>query len=92
MHKLYEHLACCDLALVQGGLSTCIHYLSSRTSGLFTSTISESGLCGSSLLELPQPIAEGQGTLLAEALGCPGSDASTIACLRGSVCLGYFDM
>lgn len=24
IHNLYEHLACCDLALVQGGLSTCM--------------------------------------------------------------------
>lgn len=24
VHNLYEHLACCDLALVQGGLSTCM--------------------------------------------------------------------
>ena len=24
VHNLFEHLACCDLALVQGGLSTCM--------------------------------------------------------------------
>ena len=66
-----------------GGLSTCIHYLSSRTSGLFRAAISESGLCTSPILELPAPVAQAQATLLAEALGCPGSDASAIACMRG---------
>ncbi|CAN5197374.1 carboxylesterase family protein [soil metagenome] len=65
-----------------GGMSTCLHYLSSRTSGLFQAAIAESGLCSSSLLELPAPVAQAPGTLLAAALGCPGSDATTIACLR----------
>ena len=30
VHNLYEHLACCDLALVQGGLSTCMELIASR--------------------------------------------------------------
>jgi predicted glycosyltransferase len=30
VHKLYEHLACCDLALVQGGLSTCMELVATR--------------------------------------------------------------
>lgn len=65
-----------------GGLSTCLLYLSSRTSGLFRAAIAESGSCTSSLLELSAPVARTQGMALAEALGCPGSDATTIACLR----------
>jgi len=30
IHNLYEHLACCDLALVQGGLSTCMELVATR--------------------------------------------------------------
>jgi len=30
VHKLYEHLACADLALVQGGLSTCMELVATR--------------------------------------------------------------
>ncbi len=30
VHKLYEHLACCDLALVQGGLSTTMELVAAR--------------------------------------------------------------
>jgi predicted glycosyltransferase len=30
VHALYEHLACCDLALVQGGLSTCMELVATR--------------------------------------------------------------
>src|SRR5207237_8391462 len=30
VHNLYEHLACCDLALVQGGLSTCMELVANR--------------------------------------------------------------
>jgi pimeloyl-ACP methyl ester carboxylesterase/predicted glycosyltransferase len=30
LHNLYEHLACCDLALVQGGLSTCMELVATR--------------------------------------------------------------
>ena len=30
MHNLFEHLACCDLALVQGGLSTCMELVATR--------------------------------------------------------------
>lgn len=65
-----------------GGMETCLQYLSSRTSGLFRAAIAQSGSCGSSLLELPAAVAQAQGTLIAEAVGCPGSDATTLACLR----------
>lgn len=30
LHNLYEHLACCDLALVQGGLSTCMELVATQ--------------------------------------------------------------
>jgi hypothetical protein len=30
VHKLFEHLACCDLALVQGGLSSCMELVAMR--------------------------------------------------------------
>ena len=30
VHKLFEHLACCDLALVQGGLSACMELVATR--------------------------------------------------------------
>ncbi|HRO58705.1 MAG TPA: glycosyltransferase, partial [Burkholderiaceae bacterium] len=30
VHKLFEHLSCCDLALVQGGLSTCMELVAAR--------------------------------------------------------------
>jgi pimeloyl-ACP methyl ester carboxylesterase/predicted glycosyltransferase len=30
VHNLYEHLACCDLALVQGGLSTCMELVATQ--------------------------------------------------------------
>jgi len=30
VHNLFEHLACCDLALVQGGLSTCMELVGTR--------------------------------------------------------------
>ena len=65
-----------------GGYSTCVHYLSSRTAGLFEAAISESGLCSSPVLEIPRATAEAQGMTLAEGLGCPGTDAAAIACLR----------
>jgi predicted glycosyltransferase len=30
VHNLFEHLACCDLALVQGGLSACMELVATR--------------------------------------------------------------
>ena len=66
-----------------GGFSTCVHYLSSRTQGLFEAAISESGLCGAPVLELPHAMAEAQGVMLGATLGCSGSDATALACLRG---------
>jgi para-nitrobenzyl esterase len=66
-----------------GGYSTCVHYLSSRTAGLFSAAISESGLCGSPLLENSRTVAEAQALDLAGKLGCSPNDATTLDCLRG---------
>ena len=65
-----------------GGYSTCVQYVSSRTAGLFEDAISESGFCTSHALVLDKADAEQQGVTLGTQLGCPGSDASAIACMR----------
>jgi len=65
-----------------GGFSTCVHYLSSRSHGLFETAISESGLCGMPDFAPMHATAEAQGVQLAEKLGCPGSDAAAVECLR----------
>jgi para-nitrobenzyl esterase len=64
-----------------GGFSTCVHYLSQRTQGLFRAAISESGLCGFGALEPMRADAEAVGVTVATMMGC-GNDASTLACLR----------
>lgn len=62
-----------------GGISTCLHSLSTPTAGLFHRALIESGPCG---LPLPtQAQAETQGTQLATALGCTSGDV--LACMRG---------
>ncbi|MFT3693940.1 MAG: carboxylesterase family protein [Kofleriaceae bacterium] len=66
-----------------GGMSVCIHYLSSRTAGLFDRAISESGLCSSPLLEVQSNIAATEGDMIATSLGCADHDATTVDCLRG---------
>jgi para-nitrobenzyl esterase len=65
-----------------GGFSACVHYLSSRTQGLFEAAIVESGLCGADILAEPHAVAEMQGSALAQNLGCSGSDAAALACMR----------
>ncbi len=65
-----------------GGFSTCAEYISPRSHGLFASAIVESGLCASDVLEPPLAEAESHGMAAAAALGCPGSDASVLDCLR----------
>ncbi|HEY0252643.1 MAG TPA: carboxylesterase family protein, partial [Kofleriaceae bacterium] len=65
-----------------GGMSTCIHYLSSRTAGLFEKAISESGLCSAPLLELSFDIAAGEAVDIATKLGCAANDPTTVDCLR----------
>jgi para-nitrobenzyl esterase len=67
-----------------GGFSTCVHYLSSRTQGLFDAAIVESGLCGADLMAPSHATASAQGAALAEKLGCSGNDATTLACMRAT--------
>ncbi len=65
-----------------GGFSTCAHYLSPRSAGLFAYAISQSGLCSSMFPEPTKAEAEAAGVTVAEGLGCPGSGASAAACMR----------
>lgn len=65
-----------------GGFSTCVHYLSSRSHGLFEAAISQSGLCGMPDFAPLHATAEAHGLTLAEKLGCPCGDASAVECLR----------
>ena len=65
-----------------GGFSTCVHYVSDRTSGLFHAAIAESGLCGSKIAEPTLAVAEAAGVKTGEALGCPGTGPSAAACMR----------
>ncbi len=65
-----------------GGLSTCALYVSPRTHGLFGAAISESGLCSGNILEEPHAAALAAGVMAGAKLGCPGSDAAALACLR----------
>jgi para-nitrobenzyl esterase len=65
-----------------GGFSTCVHYLSDRTQGLFSAALAESGLCGASVLSPGHADAESLALDLGMQLGCPGSTASSLACLR----------
>jgi para-nitrobenzyl esterase len=64
-----------------GGFSTCAHYVSPRSAGLFRAAISESGLCASSVTEPSRAQAEAAGVAIAEGLGCTGAGA--IECMRG---------
>ena len=64
-----------------GGYSTCIHYASARTAGMFQTVISESGVC--SAFANPHTDAVAVGAALATQLGCAQStDADLLACLR----------
>ncbi|MBA3397558.1 MAG: carboxylesterase family protein [Deltaproteobacteria bacterium] len=63
-----------------GGFSTCAHYVSPRSTGLFHAAISESGLCAGTVSEPTLAEAEAAGVRTAELLGCTGADAA--ACLR----------
>jgi para-nitrobenzyl esterase len=66
-----------------GGFSTCVHYVSPRSAGLFARAIAQSGLCASSVLEPTRADAEAAGVVIAQQLGCPGTGPSAAACLRG---------
>ncbi len=66
-----------------GGYSTCAHYVSPRSEGLFARAIAQSGLCTSSVLEATRAEAEATGVELAQDLGCPPTGPEAVACLRG---------
>jgi para-nitrobenzyl esterase len=72
-----------------GGYSTCVHYASPRTEGLFRAAISESGLCTTSVLELSRAEAEAAAIGVAEKLGCTGADVA--GCLRGKAVMDIVD-
>ena len=66
-----------------GGLSACIHYLSPRSRGLFHAVISQSGLCsGDGVGETSTALAEADGVTFATDVGCAGTGADAVACLR----------
>jgi para-nitrobenzyl esterase len=72
-----------------GGFSTCVQYFSSRTTDLFRAAISESGLCGASILENTHQTALDQGTALATQLGCTSGDI--LACMRTQTAQALLD-
>ena len=64
-----------------GAFSVCGHLVSPRSAGLFHKAILQSGSC-----ERPWPtlaVAEAQGGLVAEALGCSDASEGELACMRG---------
>ncbi len=65
-----------------GGFSTCVHYVSPRSEGLFAAAIVQSGLCASSVLEPSRAEAEAAGIVTAQELGCPPLGPEAAACLR----------
>jgi para-nitrobenzyl esterase len=65
-----------------GGYSTCAHYVSPRSAGLFARAIVESGLCTSPVLEATRAEAEATGTQVAQDLGCPVTGPEAVACMR----------
>lgn len=65
-----------------GGFSTCAHYVSPRSAGLFARAITQSGICAIMFPEPSKAEAEAAGVAVAEKLGCPGTGATAAACLR----------
>jgi para-nitrobenzyl esterase len=63
-----------------GGFSVCAQYVSNRTNGLFEAAISESGLCGATIVAPGHANAESLGLDLAQQLGCTGPGA--LDCMR----------
>lgn len=73
-----------------GGFSTCIHYASRATESLFSAAIVQSGAC-SAPLEQTREQAEADGVALGEKLGCPGTDATALACMREQIDFAILD-
>jgi para-nitrobenzyl esterase len=74
-----------------GGYSTCVHYANPATEGLFQYAIVESGACTAGGLEQPRAQAEQDGLALGATLGCPGSDAGALACMRDAIDFAVLD-
>jgi para-nitrobenzyl esterase len=74
-----------------GGFSTCVHYASRATEPLFANAIIQSGACTAGGLEQTREQAEADGIATAERLGCPGSDASALACMRDVIDFAVLD-
>lgn len=74
-----------------GGFSTCVHYANPATASLFSAAIIQSGACTSGGLEQTRVQAEADGLAFGERLGCPGSDASALACLREAIDFAVLD-
>jgi para-nitrobenzyl esterase len=66
-----------------GGFSICTLLATNTT--LFERAIIESGACSSAGLEQTREQAEADGVALGEKLGCPGTDAAAIACMREKI-------
>jgi para-nitrobenzyl esterase len=73
-----------------GGFSTCLHYATRRTETLFSAAIVESGACAAPLAQSREQ-AEADGIALGDKLGCPGGDASAIACMREQIDFAILD-
>ena len=74
-----------------GGFSTCVHYANPATASLFSAAIIESGACASGGLEQTHAQAEADGVALGAKLGCPGSDANALACMREQIDFAILD-
>ncbi len=73
-----------------GGFSTCLLYASPVTAGLFSAAIVESGACSSPLVQ-PYDTSLADGITLGDKLGCPGTDAAALACMRDQLDFAILD-
>jgi para-nitrobenzyl esterase len=74
-----------------GGFSTCLHYSDPKTAGLFQRAIIESGACVDGGLLQTREQAEADGMATGAKMGCPGSDAAALACLREKIDYAVLD-
>jgi para-nitrobenzyl esterase len=74
-----------------GGFSICTLLVSKASANLFERAIIESGACSSAGLEQTRADAEANGIALAEKLGCPGTDAAALACMRDQIDYAILD-
>ncbi|HUS30763.1 MAG TPA: carboxylesterase/lipase family protein, partial [Kofleriaceae bacterium] len=74
-----------------GGFSGCVHYTDPKTAGLFERAIVESGACLDNGLAQTRQQAESDGLAFGAKVGCPGSDAGAIACMRDLIDYAVLD-